>query len=174
MEFSSVLNSELLNFSAPSFSLAELVHRLGLATVLGIALSIVCRLTDTGGRKKKRNERTLLSMQHTHILVCIGGAFIMIIIGNNLANAFGLTGALSMIRFRTNQIDPKEAATIILLIGVGMACGLELPLTAISMSVLTSFILWGMYWQHQILNRRKAVNNTDAEEGPLADDDFDD
>ena len=159
MDFSTILNNEVLTFQAPDFSLFGLVRKLGLAAILGILLSYVASWTFTGKRKAKKASINLLAMQHTHILVCLSGAFIMIIIGNSLANAFALTGALSMVRFRTNLIDPKEASIIILFIAMGMACGLELSVTAIIMSVLTGVMLGGMYWQHQRLNKQWEKEN---------------
>ncbi len=154
MDFSTLLNSEIFTFQAPNFSMISLVQKLGLAIILGILLSFVASWTYTGKRKSKKISKSLLGMQHTHILVCLSSAFVMIIIGNSLANAFALTGALSMVRFRTNLIDPKEASIIILFIAVGMACGLGLPTTASIMSGLTGLILGGMYWQYQRLNKR--------------------
>lgn len=155
MEFSTILNNEIWSFQAPDFSPLGLIQKLGLAAVLGILLSYVARWTYTGKRRINRFSRNVLAMQHTHILVCLSGAFIMIIIGNSLANAFALTGALSMVRFRTNLIDPKEASIIILFIAIGMACGLELSITAIVMTLLTSVMLGGMFWQKERMLKKQ-------------------
>lgn len=159
MEFSTILNSDLLSFQAPDLTLLELIQKLGISAILGIALSIVAKVTFTGKKKLAKRSNPLLAMQHTHILVCLSGTFIMIIIGNSLANAFALTGALSMVRFRTNLIDPKEAAIIILFIAIGMACGLDLFVSALTMSILTGVVLVGMYWQkkkHEKQFKKKA------------------
>ncbi|MBF0288802.1 MAG: DUF4956 domain-containing protein [SAR324 cluster bacterium] len=164
MEFSTILNSEMLTFQAPDFSPIGLIQKLGMATLLGILLSLVARWTYTGKRKNQKLQRAVVAMQHTHILVCLSGAFIMIIIGNSLANAFALTGALSMVRFRTNLIDPKEAAIIILFIAIGMACGLDLFITAIIMALLTCLILGGMFWQHYRHDQRRMKQNQALEE----------
>lgn len=45
---------------------------------------------------------------------------IMIVIGNNIAVAFGLVGAFSIIRFRSKMSDPKDIAFIFL----GMVAGI--------------------------------------------------
>ena len=47
----------------------------------------------------------------------------MLIIGSNIARAFSLVGALSIIRFRNAVKDPRDVAFIFLVMGVGMACG---------------------------------------------------
>ncbi len=167
MEFSTILNSDLLNFQTPDLSAINLFRRLGSAVVLGTILSIVIRQTFSAPKKvNNKLQRTLVTMQHTHILVCLGGAFIMIIIGNSLANAFALTGALSMVRFRTALIDPKEAAIIILFIAIGMACGLDLFLAATVMTALTSVLVLAMFLQYQWLKRRQSRNKEDQDDSP--------
>jgi len=45
------------------------------------------------------------------------------IIGNNVARAFALVGALSIIRFRTVVKDTKDTAYIFMCLCAGMACG---------------------------------------------------
>jgi uncharacterized membrane protein YhiD involved in acid resistance len=63
-------------------------------------------------------------MDQAQVLLCISGAMMMIIIGNNLARAFGIAGAASIIRFRTPVDDPKDVTILFLLMGLGMAAGL--------------------------------------------------
>jgi anti-anti-sigma factor len=64
------------------------------------------------------------SMQQAQILLAIAGAMIMIIIGNNVARAFGIAGAASIIRFRTPVEDPKDVTILFLLMALGMSAGL--------------------------------------------------
>ena len=64
------------------------------------------------------------SMQQAQILLAVAGAMIMIIIGNNVARAFGIAGAASIIRFRTPVDDPKDVTILFLLMGLGMSAGL--------------------------------------------------
>lgn len=47
----------------------------------------------------------------------------MLLIGNNVARAFGMVGALSIIRFRTALKDPLDAVFVFWALCVGMACG---------------------------------------------------
>jgi len=47
----------------------------------------------------------------------------MLLIGNNVARAFGMVGALSIIRFRTALKDPLDAVFIFWCLCIGMACG---------------------------------------------------
>jgi anti-anti-sigma factor len=64
------------------------------------------------------------TMEQAQTLLCVSGAMMMIIIGNNLARAFGIAGAASIIRFRTPVDDPKDVTILFLLMGLGMSTGL--------------------------------------------------
>jgi anti-anti-sigma factor len=64
------------------------------------------------------------SLEHAQVLLCVSGAMMMIIIGDNVARAFGIAGAAAIIRFRTPVEDPKDITILFLLMGLGMASGL--------------------------------------------------
>jgi len=95
--------------------------------------------------KTRKKEGYAQSFVHAIIFISPIVAAVMLIIGNNLARAFGLVGAVSIIRFRTKMKDPKDTTFIFLCIAIGMACGLRLYyiglITAVFVSCLTLF-LW--------------------------------
>lgn len=62
-------------------------------------------------------------MIQAQILLCAAAAVITAVIGNSLAKAFGLVGLGGFVRFRSGLKDPRDAAILFLLIGLGMACG---------------------------------------------------
>jgi hypothetical protein len=70
------------------------------------------------GRKTPRPE-----MVQAQILLCVAAAIITVVIGNSVAKAFGLVGLGSFVRFRSGLKDPRDAAVLFLVIGLGMACG---------------------------------------------------
>jgi anti-anti-sigma factor len=83
------------------------------------------------------------SMRHAQILLCVSGAMMMIIIGNNLARAFGIAGAASIIRFRTPVEDPKDVTILFLLMALGMACGLgSFAVAGLSTAFLALFLIF--------------------------------
>lgn len=59
-------------------------------------------------------------------------AVVVMVIGNNLARAFGLVGALSLIRFRTAIKDVEDIVFIFFSLAVGMAAGVGLHAIAIT------------------------------------------
>lgn len=90
--------------------------RLSAAALIGLAVTAV-------QRRAARATQTP-AMQHAQVLLCVSGALMMVLINDSLARAFGIAGAASLVRFRTPVDDPRDAAVMFLLIGLGMASGL--------------------------------------------------
>jgi len=59
------------------------------------------------------------------ILIAISGALMVVVVGDSAARAFGLVGIGSFIRFRTVMKTARDTAVLLVLIGLGMACGLK-------------------------------------------------
>jgi anti-anti-sigma factor len=97
----------------PFLALLKLV----VAAAIGLLVTLVHRPTS-------RDKPLSRSMEHAQVLLCVSGAMVMIIIGDNIARAFGIAGAASIIRFRTPVEDPKDITILFLLMGLGMAAGL--------------------------------------------------
>lgn len=102
-------------FAHPLFELAKLIA----AAVIGMLVTIVHRQYRAGAERQANP-----TMDQAQVLLCISGAMMMIIIGNNLARAFGIAGAASIIRFRTPVEDARDITILFLLMGLGMAAGL--------------------------------------------------
>jgi anti-anti-sigma factor len=102
-------------FGHPLFELAKLIA----AAVIGVLVTIVHRQYRHGADRQNNP-----AMDQAQVLLCISGAMMMIIIGNNLARAFGIAGAASIIRFRTPVEDARDITILFLLMGLGMAAGL--------------------------------------------------
>lgn len=59
----------------------------------------------------------------TLLLLCVLIAMVTQVIGDNVARAFSLVGALSIVRFRTVVRDTRDTAYVILAVIAGMAVG---------------------------------------------------
>jgi uncharacterized membrane protein YhiD involved in acid resistance len=70
---------------------------------------------------------------------------VIMIIGNNLARAFALVGALSIIRFRTVVKDTKDTAFIFWSLASGMATGTGSYFLAIAGNLILSSIAFILY-----------------------------
>ena len=98
-----------------------LVWRIGLALLLGVAVSGIYRWA-------KRGEPVQTTFLTTLILLSTVIAMVTQVIGDNVARAFSLVGVLSVVRFRTVVKDTQDTAFVIFAVVVGMAVGAN-PLT---------------------------------------------
>ena len=89
-----------------------------------VAAAAIGQLVTSIHQPSPRERPLARSMEQAQTLLCVSGAMMMIIIGNNLARAFGIAGAASIIRFRTPVDDPKDVTILFLLMALGMATGL--------------------------------------------------
>lgn len=106
-------------------ALALIAVRLLLAWALGLAIAGVYR------RARPMNGEAE-SFTVTLVLLTILIAMVTQVIGDNVARAFSLVGALSIVRFRTVVRDTQDTAYVIFAVAVGMAMGANHPLVALS------------------------------------------
>ena len=92
------------------------VIRLVTATILGGLGALVYRST---------RDRGVVAPSFTATLVLLSVLIAMVtqVIGDNVARAFSLVGALSIVRFRTVVRDTEDTAYVIFAVVVGMAMG---------------------------------------------------
>lgn len=92
-----------------------LVRLLG-ALILGILVAFVYRHT-------RAPADVVPSFTATLVLLAVLIAMVTQVIGDNVARAFSLVGALSIVRFRTVVRDTQDTAYVIFAVAVGMAVG---------------------------------------------------
>ncbi|MBU0475086.1 MAG: DUF4956 domain-containing protein [Bacteroidetes bacterium] len=103
-----------------------------------ILIALLCALFISFFYKKTYNGPGYLdSFANALILLSLITAVVIMIIGNNLARAFGLVGAMSIIRFRTAVKETHDIVYIFFALTIGMASGVGLHSLAI---VGTAFI----------------------------------
>ncbi len=92
--------------------------------VLGQAIAWAYLATHTGLSYSRAYTQSL-------VLLAMVVALVMLVIGNNIVTAFGLLGALAIIRFRNVLKDTRDTVFVFLTLVVGMAVGSEKYLTAL-------------------------------------------
>ncbi|HYE31083.1 MAG TPA: DUF4956 domain-containing protein [Methylomirabilota bacterium] len=109
---------EFLQASGPDHAVApaHVFLRLLTALVLGVVVAWVYRRARKGVSPGGSFPTTL-------VLLCVLIAMVTQVIGNNVARAFSLVGALSIVRFRTVVRDTQDTAYVIFAVVVGMAVG---------------------------------------------------
>ncbi|MBP1905384.1 hypothetical protein J2Z32_002014 [Paenibacillus turicensis] len=120
--FSSALDGTTLNFSSA-------VITIGIAILLGLIISFTYMRTN----QTTYSQSFTLTMVVLPVIVAI----IILLIGSNIARAFSLAGAFSIIRFRSAPGDPKDIAYVLFTMASGLACGVG----AFGYSVMFTLIL---------------------------------
>ena len=132
--------SDFLNFP-PLIAIGVDALRLLLAFVLGVFIVNIYRWTHAGIPQK--------SFTDTLIILCLLISVVMVIIGDSIARAFSLVGALSIIRFRTAIQDPRDIGFVFYALTVGMAVGAGSPSIAVSAAFFIGMIILGIYHWHE-------------------------
>ena len=120
----------------------EIAVRLACAAALGVAVAVVYFLTQ----RKQRAESA--SFVATLVLLTILLAMVSMVIGSDIARAFSLVGALSIVRFRTVVEDTRDTAFVIFAVIAGMAAGAQnylVPLIGVPLIGMVAWTLavWG-------------------------------
>ena len=129
-----LIGDKLAHIYLPS----EIIINLIISFILGVVISLVYKRTHKGLSYSQ-------SFMITNIFVAVIVCMVIMIIGNNLARAFALVGALSIIRFRTVVKDTKDTAYIFWALAAGMACGTGSYFLAIAGTVIIAGIAFILY-----------------------------
>jgi len=68
-------------------------------------------------------------------------ALVMMVVGSNIARAFSLVGALSIIRFRNAVKETRDVGFIFFTMAIGMAVGTKFYLLAVVAAVVISLLI---------------------------------
>ena len=118
-------------------SVTSIVLALLLAFVLGQLLAWVYAWTHAGLSYARSFTQSLVLMT---MVVCL----IMLVIGNSIVTAFGLLGALALIRFRNVLKDTRDTVFVFMALVIGMAVGTQrfgLAIAGASALMLVTFYL---------------------------------
>lgn len=111
-----VVNAFGATWSVADPALLDAVYSLVLAFVLGQAAAWMYVYTHTGLSYSRAFVQSIVVLT---VVLSLG----MMVIGNNIAIAFGLIGALSVIRFRNILKDTRDTAFIFFTLVSGLATG---------------------------------------------------
>ena len=139
------LLKQMADFSLPgNLTLFHAVMGLFVAFALTFILALIYKVIH-------REKEDCHVIMHSMIFISVILAGAMMVIGNNLAIAFGLVGAVSIIRFRTAVRNYIDMSFIFVSIVVGMASGLDFYAVAVlitlfvgSLMLVLNFLKFGM------------------------------
>jgi hypothetical protein len=111
--------------------------RLLAALLLGGLAALIYRYT-------RAESEVAPTFTTTLVLLSVLIAMVTQVIGDNVARAFSLVGALSIVRFRTVVRDTQDTAFVIFSVAVGMAVGAGYPLLAVLGSAVVALAAFAM------------------------------
>jgi hypothetical protein len=109
------LFNSTLSASATELTLSNALITIVISIVLGGIISLTYMYTNRSGFSQ--------NFTLTMVLLPTIVAIIILLIGSNIARAFSLAGAFSIIRFRSAPGDPKDIAYVLFTMAAGLAVG---------------------------------------------------
>ncbi|MHC1781250.1 MAG: DUF4956 domain-containing protein [Anaerolineaceae bacterium] len=110
--------------------------------VLCLLLSfLLCAMIGWVYQKTHRGTSYTQSYVQTLVLNGMVVAVIMMVVGSNIARAFALVGALSIIRFRNAVKETRDVGFIFFTMAIGMAIGTKFYLLAVIAAAVISLII---------------------------------
>ncbi|MDS1115217.1 DUF4956 domain-containing protein [Gordonia westfalica] len=117
-----------------TFTAFDIAVSLSLSFVLSAIIAWVYRYT---------HKNVSYSQSYVQTLVLCGMiiALIMLVVGSNIARAFALVGALSVIRFRNAIKETRDVGFIFLVMAIGMTTGTRFYVLAIAATIAICLVL---------------------------------
>ncbi len=105
------------------------------ALLCGVIVATIYRFSYRGVNFSSNNVIAI-------IMLALITTLVIMVIGSNLARAFGLVGAMSIIRFRTAVKDTQDIMFIFFALAVGLACGASMYFIALLGTVFIGAAAW--------------------------------
>jgi uncharacterized membrane protein YhiD involved in acid resistance len=116
------------------FSVLEVVLVLALSFALSAFIGWIYKITHRG---TSYTQSFVFSLVLNGMIVAV----VMMIVGSNIARAFSLVGALSIIRFRNAVKETRDVGFIFFTMAVGMAIGTRFYLLGVITAVVISLVI---------------------------------
>lgn len=111
-----MLETIISSTTGESFTLTNALIVIIASILLGLAISFVYMKTN----KNSYSSGFTTTLVMLPVIISI----IILLVGNNVARAFSLAGAFSIIRFRSAPGDPKDISYVFFTLAVGLTCGM--------------------------------------------------
>jgi uncharacterized membrane protein YhiD involved in acid resistance len=116
------------------FSVGEVVLVLALSFALSAFIGWIYKITHRG---TSYTQSFVFSLVLNGMIVAV----VMMIVGSNIARAFSLVGALSIIRFRNAVKETRDVGFIFFTMAVGMAIGTRFYLLGVIAAIVISLVI---------------------------------
>ena len=151
MERYRMLKTIIQSTDGSSFTLLNTLIVIAAAIILGFVISLVyMRTTKKAGYSP--------SFTITLIMLPVIISIIILLVGNNVARAFSLAGAFSLIRFRSAPGEPKDIAYVFFTLAVGLCCGMGYIGYAVIFTICLSLVMLILDATKFAMPKTKAMN----------------
>jgi uncharacterized membrane protein YhiD involved in acid resistance len=120
-----------------TFAAGDVILTLLVSLAASVVLGFVYRATHSGISYSKTFVQSLVILGMTVSVV-------MLVVGSNIARAFSLVGALSIVRFRNAVKETRDVAFVFLVMVVGMAAGTRFYLLAGIAAMVIGLVILAM------------------------------
>jgi uncharacterized membrane protein YhiD involved in acid resistance len=131
MNISDIFNLQDLT---AEFSVLDIVIVMALSFILSAFIGWIYKITHRGTSYTQ-------SFVFTLVLNGMVVALVMMVVGSNIARAFSLVGALSIVRFRNAVKETRDVGFIFFTMAIGMAIAIKFYLLAIAGAVVISLMI---------------------------------
>ena len=129
-----MLETIISSTTGESFTLVNALIVISASILLGLVISCVYIKTNQKNGYSSGFSLTLIMLP---VIISI----IILLVGNNVARAFSLAGAFSIIRFRSAPGDPKDIAYVFFTLAVGLTCGMGYIGYAVIFTIILSALM---------------------------------
>ncbi len=151
-----------------SLTAKDVIGNILVATMCGFFIAFLYKYTYSGLNYSSAFNVSL-------VMLTMITAVVIMVIGNNLARAFGMVGAMSIIRFRTAVKDASDIMFIFFALTIGLASGVKLYSIAVVGTLFIGFIYFIITKMNFSLPVKREFlmqivsNENQTEENPFAD-----
>lgn len=124
---------------AGGFTTIDIAIVLFLSFTLSLVIGKTYQMTHKGISYSQGNVQT-------YVLMAVVIAVIMLVIGSNIARAFSLVGALSIVRFRNAVKESRDVGFVFWAMAVGMTCGTGFYQMAVFATVVIAVFVFVMHY----------------------------
>lgn len=129
-----MLESLMTSINTGTFTLSNILIVIVTSIILGLAICLTYIKTH-------KKEGYVPSFTITLIMLPVIISIIILLVGNNVARAFSLAGAFSIIRFRSEPGDPKDISYIFFTLAVGLASGMGFIGYAVLFTIILCLVM---------------------------------
>lgn len=129
------MNEELKDLFYYSLTFRDVLQHMAVSLLCAIMIALLYRITYKGLSYSSNFVNSI-------IMLTLVMTVVIMVIGNNLATAFGLVGAMSIIRFRTAVKDSQDIIFILFALAAGLASGVGLYEVAIMGTLIIGIVFY--------------------------------